>query len=135
MAVLKYRNNSDKREIFDPIRRKWVRCTEEEEVRQCFILFLLLEKKYPRSHIAVEKEVKVNGLSKRYDIIVFGTNGAPYLVVECKAPHVTIDQSVVEQVAAYNKTLCAPLLGVTNGNLHYFFHIDFDTHEITYCNL
>lgn len=133
--MLKYRTNADKKEIYDPIRRKWVRCTEEEEVRQCFILYLLQEKKYPASHIAVEKEIKVNGLSKRYDIIVFDRQGNPHVVIECKAPHIEITQSVLEQVAAYNKTLRAPFVGVTNGNTHYFFNINFATGEINYCEL
>ncbi|MDL2312611.1 type I restriction enzyme HsdR N-terminal domain-containing protein [Bacteroidales bacterium OttesenSCG-928-B11] len=132
--MLKYRNNLDKKEIYDPIRRKWVKCTEEEEVRQCFILYLLQKKQIPATHIAVEKEIKVNGLSKRYDLIVFNRNGDPYLVIECKAPHVEISQSVVEQVAVYNKTLRAPLIGVTNGKSHYFFHINFENNEISYCD-
>lgn len=131
--MLKYRTNTDKKEIYDPIRRKWVRCTEEEEVRQCFILYLLQEKKYPASHIAVEKEIKVNGLSKRYDIIVFDREGNPQIVIECKAPQVEITQSVLEQVATYNKTLRAPFVGVTNGKTHYFFNINFETEEINYC--
>lgn len=133
--MLKYRNNLEQKEIYDPIRRKWVKCTEEEEVRQCFILYLLQMKKIPASHISVEREIKVNGLSKRYDIIVFDRNGAPHIVIECKAPHIEINQAVVEQVATYNRTLRAPFIGVTNGEIHHFFHIDFETNEICYCEI
>ena len=82
--MLKQRYNSGKSEIFDPIRKKWVRMTEEEKVRQCYLLYLLQERKIPASHIAVEKEIKVNGLCRRYDIIVFDNEGKPSIVIECK---------------------------------------------------
>jgi len=129
--MLKCRQNQGKQEIFDPVRKKWVRFTEEEKVRQCFILFLHSYKNIPLSHIAVEKEIKVNELVRRYDIIVFDENGNPDMVIECKAPHVKLSQEVIEQVGRYNKTLRAPVIVVTNGNEHLFFQIDFETEKIT----
>ena len=128
--MLKCRQNQGKSEIFDPVRKKWVRLTEEEKVRQCFVQFLHINKNIPLSHIAVEKEIKVNGLSRRYDIIVFDENGNPKMVIECKAPHIKLSQEVVEQVGRYNKTLRAPIIGVTNGTDHLFFQINFETEEI-----
>lgn len=128
---IKKRNNAGKQEIFDPVRKKWVKCTDEEMVRQCFVLYLITEKQIPASHISVEKEIMVNGLCKRYDIIVFDKEGKPWMVVECKAPHIAITQEVMEQAGRYNKTLRAPVIGITNGKEHRFFKIDFGSDIIT----
>lgn len=129
--MLKCREQDGRTEVFDPIRKKWVAFTEEEKVRQWFVLFLMKKKSVPASHISIEREIKVNGLSKRYDIIVFGPDGKPSMVVECKAPHVKITQEVLEQVGRYNKTLQAAVIGVTNGTESRFFHINFESDEIT----
>jgi len=128
--MLKQRIYCNKTELFDPIRKKWVPKTEEEVVRQLFILFLIEEKKIPASHISVEKEIKVNGLSRRYDLVVYGQDGKPSMVIECKAPRIEISQEVMEQAGRYNKTLKAPVIGVTNGKIHRFFKINFETDEI-----
>jgi len=128
--MLKCRQNQGKSEIFDPVRKKWVRLTEEEKVRQYFISFLHIQKNIPLSHIAVEKKIKVNNLSRRYDIIVFDKTGSPKIVIECKAPHVKLSQEVIEQVGLYNKTLRAHIIGVTNGTEHIFFQINFETEKI-----
>lgn len=130
-CVLKERKNGEKNEIFDPIRKKWLIITPEERVRQTFILFLLNKKEIPASHISVEHAITVNGLTKRYDIVVFDNDKKPLMVIECKAPEVPITQSVIEQAGRYNKTLHAPIIGVTNGITQYFFSIDFETEVIT----
>ena len=129
--MLKCREINGKSEVFDPVRKKWVIFTNEEKVRQCFILYLIQEKQIPLSHISVEKEIKVNGLCRRYDIIVFDEEGKPSMVIECKAPEVNITQEVLEQAGRYNKTLRAPVIGVTNGTTHRFFTIDFNSEKIT----
>ena len=128
---LRQRNLSGKTEVFDPVRKKWVVMTPEERVRQIFILYLLNVRQFPISHLSVEKAITVNGLTKRYDIVVFGEDQKPYLVVECKAPEVEISQAVVEQAGRYNSTLRAPYVGVTNGSTRLFFHIEFDTGTIS----
>ena len=128
--MLKQRIYCKKSELFDPIRKKWVAKTDEEVVRQLFILFLIEEKKIPASHISVEKEIKVNGLSRRYDLVVYDQDGKPSMVIECKAPHIEISQEVMEQAGRYNKTLKAPVIGVTNGKIHRFFKINFETDDI-----
>ena len=86
--------------------------------------FLIQEKQYPRSLINVEKELKVNNLRKRYDIVVFNNDGSIHLMVECKAPRVSIDQSVFDQIARYNLTLNAKYLIVSNGINHYYCLMD-----------
>lgn len=129
--MLKQRVVGGTKEFFDPVRKKWVPATSEEEVRQQFIQFLLMVKQIPISHISVEREISVNGLSRRYDLVVFDDQGAPWMVIECKAPHITLTQEVMEQAGRYNKTLHAPIIGITNGVEHKFFQIDFDTEKIT----
>ena len=130
--MIKQRINAGKTELFDPVRKKWLLCTEEEKVRQCFLMYLMEEKKIPLSHLSVEREIEVNGLSKRYDIVVFDTQGKPYIIIECKAPEVKLTQDVIEQAGRYNMTLRAPIIGITNGRENYFFHIDFETEAITF---
>ncbi|PKP19485.1 MAG: restriction endonuclease subunit R [Bacteroidetes bacterium HGW-Bacteroidetes-20] len=127
----KTRSNNGTYEIFDPIRKKWITLTEEEKVRQFCIQQLIENHKFPVSHIAVERQITVNGMTKRYDIVVFNSNGNPFIVIECKAPHVQINQLVLEQVGRYNKTLKAEIIGVSNGTENRFFKIDFETEVIT----
>lgn len=128
--TFKQREREGKTEVFDPIRKKWLVMTPEERVRQQLILFLLNVKRIPASHLSVERAITVNGLTKRYDLVVFGQDMKPHMVIECKAPHVELTQKVIAQAGRYNKTLRAPILGVTNGSAHFFFTIDFDTEEI-----
>lgn len=118
-------------EIFDPIRQKWVLLTEEEKVRQFCLEQLIHKHKFPKTLIAVEKQINVNGLTKRYDIVAFNKEGNPYIVIECKAPHIAINQFVLEQAGRYNKTLKAEIIGVCNGTVNRFFKIDFDSEVIT----
>jgi hypothetical protein len=119
------KNSENKTAIFDEIRKKFVILTPEEWVRQHTVQWLLQEKKYPISHLNVEKSLKVNGLVKRYDALVFKPDGSIFLLVECKAPEVKITQDVFDQIARYNLTLDAEYLMVTNGLNHYFCQMDF----------
>jgi type I site-specific restriction-modification system R (restriction) subunit len=129
--MLKLRNNNNKTEVFDPIRKKWILLTEEEKVRQFCIHQLINEQNISPSHISVERQIEVNGLAKRYDIVVFTKQGVPWMVIECKASHIALTQAVLEQVGRYNKTLKAEIIGVTNGAEQLFFKIDFETDEIS----
>lgn len=101
--------------IFDPFRKKWVRLTPEEWVRQNFLQYLVQEKKYPASLIAVEKEIMVGELKKRFDILVY-KNDQPWLLVECKEMNVIVDESVFQQLLRYQQKLSASYLIITNGN-------------------
>ena len=131
--MLKQRTKDGKTEVFDIVRRKWVPMTEEETVRQFLIHFIVEEKKIPVSHLSVERQITVNGLTRRYDLVIFNNLGKPQLVIECKAPHIELSQEVIEQVGRYNKTLHAPFIGVSNGRQHFFFRINFATEEVTFC--
>ena len=107
--------------IFDEIRKKYLLLTPEEWVRQNFIQYLNQEKKFPIGLIGVEKIVSYNFIKNRLDIIVYDHSGNPYLIVECKAPHVNINQETFYQIGKYNSQLKAKYLVVTNGNKHYYF--------------
>lgn len=114
------KNSENNTHIFDVIRKKFVVLQPEEWVRQHCIQFLIQEKNFPISLMNVEKVVLINGLKKRYDIVVYNPNGSLALVVECKAPEVKITQATFDQIARYNLTLKASFLMVTNGLNHYF---------------
>lgn len=118
------KNRENKRLIFDDIRKKFVVLQPEEWVRQHCVKYLMDHKNYPLSLINVEKELKVNGLSKRYDIIIFNPDGSIHLIVECKAPKIPINQDAFDQIARYNLTLNASYLMVTNGINHYYCAMD-----------
>jgi hypothetical protein len=101
--------------IFDPLRKKWIRLTPEEWVRQNFIQYLLQVKQYPPSLIAIEKEIVVGELKKRFDILVY-QNSRPWLLVECKEMNVPVNESVIQQLLRYQTVIQAPYLIITNGN-------------------
>ncbi len=111
-------------EIFDDIRKKFVRLTPEEWVRQHFLHLMTENLGYPASLIVVEAALKYNNMLKRFDILAYRADGKPAMVVECKNPGVEITQSVFDQVAMYNMTLTVDYLAVTNGISHYACRID-----------
>lgn len=121
----RFKNSENKLYIFDIVRKKFVSLTPEEWVRQHTIQFLLKEKKYPQSLMNVEKQIQVNQLTKRYDIVVYRSDGSIFLAVECKAPQVKITQQIFDQIARYNMTLKAENLMITNGLHHIFYQIDY----------
>jgi hypothetical protein len=125
----RFKNSENKVAIFDEIRKKFILLTPEEWVRQHTIQFLLNENQYPKSYINVEKLIKINDLSKRYDVVVFQPNGEIYLLIECKAPEVQITQQTFDQIARYNLVLKAKYLMVTNGLNHYFCQMDFENEK------
>jgi len=125
----RFKNSENKVSIFDEIRKKFIILTPEEWVRQHVVQFLLDEKKYPKSLINVEKVLKVNGLRKRYDVVVFNADGSIYILIECKAPKVKITQTTFDQIARYNLSLKADFLMVTNGLNHYFCQMDFENEK------
>ncbi|EDM34299.1 hypothetical protein PBAL39_12563 [Pedobacter sp. BAL39] len=110
--------------IFDEVRKKHLVLTPEEWVRQHFIQYLILEKKFPKSLIQIEGGLNLNQLQKRSDIVIFNTDGQRIMVIECKAPSVSITQAVFDQAARYNSVHKAKWLVVTNGLRHCYAQID-----------
>lgn len=118
--------------IFDVIRKKYIYLSPEEWVRQHFVNYLVSEMRYPRSLITVEDGLQYNQRRKRTDIVVFDRDGRPWMVVECKAPVVELSEKSVFQASVYNSTLKAPFIAITNGLLHVFARIDWETRETTW---
>src|SRR5690606_34732477 len=122
----RFKNRENKIYIFDAVRKKFMLLQPEEWVRQHVVRYLLEDKQYPYSHINVEKQLLVNGIKKRYDIVVFDPQGGIEILVECKSPKINITQEVFDQIARYNLQLRAKYLMVTNGMDHYFCKMDFE---------
>lgn len=112
--------------IFDIIRKKYVSLTPEEWVRQHVIRYLIEEKGYSAGLIAVEKSLKYNGLSKRFDLYVANNDGSPHILIECKAPHVKLSEATVKQAGIYQKQLNANFVFITNGLQHLFMALELD---------
>lgn len=122
----RFKNSGEKVFIFDSLRKKFVRLTPEEWVRQNFIRFLIAEKSYAPALLAVESSVNVNNNPQRADLVVFDRRGNPVLVAEFKAPNVKITQQAFDQIARYNMRLNVKFLIVSNGLQHFCCHIDFE---------
>lgn len=101
--------------IFDSVRKKWVVLTPEEWVRQNFLQYLLQVKKYPASLIAVEKEIMLADVKKRYDIVVFDKHTKPFMLIECKEMEVKLTEAVLNQALRYNIAMQVHCLVITNG--------------------
>ena len=120
------KNNEKHIVIFDEFRKKDVVLTPEEWVRQNFLKYLVQVKRYPVSLIAIEKQLIINNLKKRTDILIFSSDGLPNIIVECKAPSIKITQETFDQIARYNLKLKANFLIVTNGLQHYYCSLDLE---------
>lgn len=106
--------------------------TPEEWVRLHVVQFLLIEHQYPKGLINVEKQLKLNNTTKRYDVVVYNKDGSVFMIVECKAPSIPITQLTFDQIARYNLALDAQYLMVTNGLEHYLCQMDFENKRYTF---
>ncbi len=114
------------------IRKKSLVLTPEEWVRQHLIHFLIQEKQIPIGLIAAEMAIEINQLSRRCDVVVFGIDGKPRLIVECKAPEINLTEKTFNQIAQYNAALNVDLLMVTNGLQHIVCQIDRENTLLNY---
>ncbi|MCX6255697.1 MAG: type I restriction enzyme HsdR N-terminal domain-containing protein [Bacteroidia bacterium] len=110
--------------ILDPVRRKYVKLTPEEWVRQNFVQYLVNEGKYPVGLLGIEVMFRLNKLKRRVDILVHSRTGEPVMIVECKSPDIKIDDKVFDQIVCYNMGFKVPYIVVTNGIDHYACIID-----------
>ena len=117
--VFRFKEENGKEMIFDFIRKQWLLLNEEEWVRQNFIQFLVQEIKYPLELIAVEKEIQLGELKKRFDILVYDSDHKPWMLVECKANDILLNEKVLHQVLRYNISMPANFLVITNGQFTY----------------
>ena len=128
----RYDSRDGKDFIFDPVRRKYVQLTGEEWVRQNFVQFLINEKNYPASRFRVETEIKVQNVRKRCDVVFYDKLMKPFIIAECKAPDVKLDQKTLDQIGAYNSSLKVKYLMITNGLSHFCFEMNYkaETYEL-----
>jgi hypothetical protein len=101
--------------IFDELRKRWVKLTPEEWVRQNFLRYLIQVKNYPPSLIAIEKEIVLGELKKRFDILVYDQDHKPWMMIECKSMSVALSEDVLAQVLRYSISVPAQYLVITNG--------------------
>ena len=116
--AFRIKNENGKEIIFDECRKQWVVLTPEEWVRQNFLQYLLQVKNYPKSLIAVEKELVLGDIKKRFDILVY-KNDRPWMMVECKEMNVELDEKALNQILNYNVAMQVEYLVITNGNATY----------------
>ncbi len=119
------REGDGRREVFDPVRRRWVALTPEEWVRQNTIVRLHEDYGYPLEVMQVEGAITVNGMTRRCDIVVYGTDGNPMMIVECKKCEIPLTQKVCDQACRYNTVLQVPILLLTNGNQEVVVEVDY----------
>lgn len=113
--------------VKDPIRKKNIVLQPEELVRQLLLCYFIKSTNFHRNHIQVEKTLRIHDLTRRFDIVVYNKDVTPFLLVECKASDIKINQSTFDQIAVYNMRLNAPYLVVSNGITTYCAKINHDT--------
>ena len=121
---IQVRETNGRREVFDPVRRRWVALTPEEWVRQHTILSLNTRYGYPLQLMQVEGAITLNSLTKRCDIVVYDNTVRPWMIVECKKESVSLTQKVIDQACRYNLVLQVPYLLLTNGRQHLCLQVD-----------
>jgi hypothetical protein len=121
--AFKIKNEQGKETIFDECRKRWVLLTPEEWVRQNFLQYLMQVKQYPGKLIAVEREIKLGDLSKRFDVVVFKAS-EPWMIIECKEMKVELNEAVIQQILNYNITLKVQYLVITNGTSTFVLQLE-----------
>jgi len=117
--VFKLKKEKDVEFIFDAIRKQWLVLNEEEWVRQNFVQYLVQMLHYPAAFIAIEKEIMLGELKKRFDVLVYDKDHRPWMMIECKATVINLNDAVLQQVLRYNISVPVSFLIITNG--HYTF--------------
>ena len=118
--------------VWDPLRKKNIRTTPEEMVRQLWIIYLLDQLNLNRKLIAVERAFQIMGMRRRFDLVIFDPSTHPVLLAEFKGPEVPVRQVAFDQIARYNMQLHVPYSLISNGTMHYCFKIDDDRKEFVW---
>lgn len=113
---LRLRKEEGATQVYDPIRKKWLVLTPEEHVRQYLLQYFIDSLQYPTALIAVEKQITLGTLTKRFDIVVYNRDHQPWLLVECKAPEVMITDATLNQLLQYHNTLQSRYWSLFNGH-------------------
>ena len=123
-AALKLSQRDGQTYVFDVLRRRYIKLTPEEWVRQHFVHFLMEQKGYPMGLLSNEVTLSLNGTTKRCDTVLYDQQAQPLMIVEYKAPHIQLSQKTFDQITRYNIVLRVPFLIISNGIKHYACHVD-----------
>ena len=115
--------------IWDFVRRRWVTLTPEEWVRQHFSHWMTEHMGYPLARLGHEISLELNGMQRRADAVFYDREGLPLIIVEFKAPHISISQKTFDQISRYNMVLQVPYLIISNGLQHFCLHVREDGME------
>lgn len=132
---IQIREIEGRKEVLDPVRRRWVALTPEEWVRQHTIIFLHEHLGYPLELMQVEAAITLNGLTRRCDIVIYDKKVRPWMIVECKKEDIPLTQKVIDQACRYNLVLQVPYLLLTNGHQQLCLHVDTETKKLTQIQL
>ena len=122
---IKIKNDKGHQSIFDVLRRKYVALTPEEWVRQHFVHFLIAHQGYPTALMANEFPLAIGNKKLRCDSVLYDRTLKPRMIIEYKAPTVSITQKVFDQITIYNMLLHVDYLVVSNGIKHYCCRMDY----------
>ncbi len=124
-APLKLQRQADQKIMVQClIRRKFLVLTPEEWVRQHLIAYLHFQSGFALEKISVEKQIKYDGFTKRWDIVVYDFAFKPFLLIECKAPQISLSDDVFQQVAVYQRNIQAPYIALSNGISHLIYALN-----------
>lgn len=122
----------DTPKIFDTLRQKFIAMTPEEWVRQNFVHYLIEYKQYIPTLMANEITLKLNGMSRRCDTVIYDIQLRPRMIIEYKAPYIEIKQKVFNQISRYNIVLRVDYLIVSNGLTHYCCKMDYENQTYSF---
>ena len=114
--AFRMKKDNAKELLFDPLRKKWLLITPEEWVRQNFVQYLVQVMNYPSSLIALEKEIPLGELRKRFDVLVYSQDHQPWMIVECIGADIILSDETLQQALRYNISVPAEFLIITNGH-------------------
>ena len=121
-----------KSNILDPIRKKYVRLTPEEWVRQLLLEFIVSNAYWSRPLIAVEKTIQIGQKRKRFDILLYKDIDQPHVLIECKSPGEPLRQKHFDQILNYNMKLNVPFIWMSNGHENYIAQVDFERRQLNF---
>jgi len=133
-SELKIKNQNGKTYVFDCLRKRYVRLTPEEFVRQQFVSFLIKHKGYPSSRMANEKGIVLGNVRKRCDTVLYDNYLQPLMIIEYKSPSIEIDQHTFDQIARYNLALQVPWIIISNGTQHFCCRLEKEKHTYVFVN-
>lgn len=105
-------------QVFDTLRRRYVRLTPEEMVRQCFVNYLVNYRGYPQALMGNEVQLTVGEKKLRCDSVLYDMEGQPRMIMEYKSPEVSITEKVLHQALSYNAILHVDYIIMSNGTQH-----------------